>query len=311
VVPTHNRRDRLPPLVQALAEQTLPRQRFEVVFVDDCSTDGSAELLRRLIPGTGLNATVLSTERNTGGPAAGRNLGWRSTEAPVVAFLDDDCVPTSGWLEAGLAAMEAHPRWGVAQGRTDTPPGFDERRGDRWVVWRRVHGESPWFEGTNIFYRRDALEQTGGFDERWPIWGEDTDLGWRVLKAGWERGYIDGAAAEHEVAVRGWVEAARLGWKDRQVVEVAAIHPEVRREGFFLPWAFSRQSAEFAGALIGVTLAARWRPALLLALPYAWCRKPPFRRPGTIRIGLQTLAVDAVRLGGHLAGSAKGRIFVV
>lgn len=311
VVPTYNREDRLGPLVEALSAQTLPRREFDVVFVDDCSTDSTVETLRALSETTGLRARVLRNPRNKGGPAAGRNLGWRSTDAPVIAFLDDDCLPEATWLEEGLAAMLASPEVGVGQGRTEVPPGIDLEQVDRWCVWRSVTALSPWFEATNIFYRRAALEESGGFDERWPIWGEDTDLGWRVVKSGWRAEFLPKAAAVHEVAYRGWREAARFGWKDGQVIEVAARHPEVRHQGFWRPWAMHRQGAEFAAALVAAGLAFKWRPAIVLALPYLYCRRPPFKKPGTVRIALQTLAVDTVRLAGHLRGSLAARILVV
>lgn len=311
VVPTYNRRDRLAALLSALEGQTLPRREFDVVFVDDRSSDGTFETLQELARSSILQPRILQNPRNTGGPAAGRNLGWLSTGAPVVAFLDDDCLPAPTWLAEGLAAMEQDPGAGVGQGRTDIPPGVDLEQLDRWCVWRSVTALSPWFEGTNIFYRRAALEEVGGFDDQWPIWGEDTDLGWRVVKAGWRAVYMDRAAVVHEVADRGWREAARFGWKDRQVIEVAGIHPEVRTQGFWRPWALHRQGAEFAAALVGLGLALRWRPAAAMALPYMYFRRPPFRRPGTVRIGLQTVVVDFVRLAGHLRGSVAARILVL
>jgi GT2 family glycosyltransferase len=315
VIPTFQKADRLEPLVVALAAQTLDLSSFEVVIVDDCSTDGTADTLERLIEASPLNLRRLRTERNSGGPAKPRNLGWRLTSAPIVAFLDDDCIPEPGWLEAALAAMDDHPSWGLGQGCTLPEEDGVEGSSGRWFVWRRVMGPTCWFEATNIFYRRTALDATGGFDESIKWWGEDTDLGWRVKDAGWESGFVDRAVVRHELIDRGWRWAAKFGWLDHRMVPVAARYPRIRSEGFWRPWAVTRQSAEFALAVSGLALANKWRPAALAAIPYLVFRRPPFRQQGvnrrTISIGFQTVTVDAIRLAGHVRGSIAARVFVV
>jgi GT2 family glycosyltransferase len=315
VIPTFQRAGRLERLVQALSAQTVDRSRFDVVIVDDCSTDGTAETLQRLIGTSSINLRHLRTASNSGGPSAPRNLGWRATSAPIVAFLDDDCFPEPQWLAAGLAAMNAHPQWGVCQGHTWPDLEIGAGPGGRWVVSRTVTGPTCWFEAANIFYRRAALEAVQGFDERIKTWGEDTDLGWRVIEAGWEPGYERRAVGRHEVIDRGWKYAAKFGWLDFQTIAVAARHPRIRTEGFWKPWALQRQGAEFALALAGMIVAIRWRPAALCAVPYLVRNRPPFRRRGvnreTIALGLQIVAVDSVRFVAHVRGSIAARVLVV
>ena len=127
------------------------------------------------------------------GPAAARNLGWRTATTPLLAYLDDDVTPSPGWLEAGLAALAAHPEAGVIQGWTYTPADVNLKGitwgPPNWQVLHTIVGPSPYFEACNIFYRRPAFEATGGFDEHIGWWGEDTASGWNVLEAGWERGF--------------------------------------------------------------------------------------------------------------------------
>jgi GT2 family glycosyltransferase len=315
VIPTFNKAGKLRPLLDALAGQTLDRDRFEVVAVDDCSTDGTAEILAEMGERLPIAFRAARTERNAGGPSAPRNVGWRSSRAPVVAFLDDDCLPEPGWLEAALSDMQAHPTWGVMQGRTIAPPEVDIRRLTGWQVFRVVDGPGPLFEATNIFYRREALEKLGGFDENISWWGEDTDLGWRVLEAGWESGFSNDAVVVHEVADRGWKWHVKFGWLDHRVIEVAARHPEFRRRSFWRPWAMNRVDAEFALALAGFALSPKWKPAAIVSLPYLWRRRPPFRRDGitlgSIEFGLQRVVVDSVRFAGHMKGSISARILVL
>ena len=106
VAATHNRSDRLAALLDALRAQTLGSDRFEVVIVDDASSDGTRELLAEARGRGDLALTVLHQDSSRG-PAAARNAGWRAATAPLVAFTDDDCRPSPGWLAAGLRALTA------------------------------------------------------------------------------------------------------------------------------------------------------------------------------------------------------------
>src|SRR3954451_19061576 len=104
VVATHNRATRLRALLDALASQTLPAEKFEVVVVDDGSRDDTPAVLARAAAAIdGGPRTVVLTQPVAGGPAAARNRGWRAASAPLVAFTDDDCRPTATWLEALIA----------------------------------------------------------------------------------------------------------------------------------------------------------------------------------------------------------------
>ncbi|MEA2352273.1 MAG: mycofactocin glycosyltransferase, partial [Thermoleophilaceae bacterium] len=91
MVPTRDRAERLPVLLEALAAQTLARDRYEVVAVDD----GSADDTPRVLAAADVDR-VVRHERSRG-PAAARNSGWRAASAPLVAFTDDDCRPEPGW----------------------------------------------------------------------------------------------------------------------------------------------------------------------------------------------------------------------
>jgi GT2 family glycosyltransferase len=312
VVPTYGRADRLPGLLDALAAQTLESARFEVVVVDDCSPDGSFDIAKGLAPTLPYRVQVLSTPTNRG-PAAARNLGWQATTAPLLAFLDDDCTPSAGWLEAGLDALRDQPAAGVIQGRTVAPDGVDVTGLTDWYIWRIVERPEPEFMACNIFYRRSAFEVTGGFNEEIGWWGEDTAAAWRVLEAGWDRGFALGAVATHPVERRGWAFFVRNGLAERNMVRLGVEHPGYREEMFWKPWAYRKEDAAFVAAVAGVgaALGLRVRPALLLALPYLWWRRPSLRHLSFFRLCLQVPAVDAARVAGHLRGSLDHRVFVL
>src|SRR4051794_20362988 len=107
VVSTYNRAGYLRDLTKCLDAQTLPRDQFDVVIVDNGSTDETPTL----------GVTTLRLDENRG-PGGGRNAGVARTDAPIVVFTDDDCLPSPNWLARLLPAFD-DPDVVVAQGRVD------------------------------------------------------------------------------------------------------------------------------------------------------------------------------------------------
>lgn len=181
VIPTIGRPS-LARLLDALAAQPDPRPAR--IWLGD---DRPASSPGNLTPHGGEKLPGLAVLRAGGrGPAAARNVGWRASSAEWIAFLDDDVVPTEGWSEvlaADLAA--AGSRVGGVQGRIVVPLPPDRRPTD-WE--RNVAGlERAQWATADMAYRRAALQQVGGFDERFPRnYREDADLGLRITDAGWE-----------------------------------------------------------------------------------------------------------------------------
>ena len=307
VVPTFRRPHLLERMVAALEAQTLPPHCFDVIIVDNASPDDTTERLRALALSTPLRLRHLVEPRP--GPAATRNTGWRASTAPLLAFVDDDCVPQPGWLAAGLQALTADPDLGVVQGCTRKPEGG--QLGD-WTLWRQITEPTPWFEGCNIFYRRAALEAAGGFDEEIRYYTEDTSLGWSVVAHGWRRGYAEGAVALHDVEERGLGYHLRTGLLERNVARMAKRHPAFRDEAFWRPYAFRCEGATFALALAGV-LVARRSPLVgaTLVLPYVRIRLPPAGHPRRGRFFLERVLVDAAQFAGMRWGSLQHRVLVV
>jgi GT2 family glycosyltransferase len=310
VIPSYRRSDRLPGLMDALAAQTFPADEFEVIAVDNCSGDDTWETLTTLSATVPFSMRLLQTEVNQG-PAPARNLGWRSAESSIVVFLDDDCLPDPEWLAGGVAVMRADESLGVLQGRVRTPHDFNPVGMPNWYHCQIIDGPTPYFEACNIFYRRAALEDTQGFDEGIGWWCEDTALGWEVVEAGWGRGFAPDAVVEHGVQLRGWRWHYDNGLLERNVVKMAAEHPGFRAEAFWKPWAFRRADAGFVLAVVGLLGALRFRPALLLTLPYLWWRRPRQVQPDRYRLIAQSVAVDAARSASHLRAAVENRVMVI
>jgi cellulose synthase/poly-beta-1,6-N-acetylglucosamine synthase-like glycosyltransferase len=188
IVPTHQRADMLPGLLAAL--QSLDYPRYEVILVDDASSDGTAAYLEEVAQQW--PALRLHHRSTQGGPAAARNDGLKLARGELVAFTDDDCRPEADWLKRLVEELQASSeRVGGVGGtiKSLTPR--------TWIgvyvhLAQRHQGhlrgeESPYLDTANALYRRDVLEAVRGFDLAFFLPGaEDVDLSLRVKGAGWE-----------------------------------------------------------------------------------------------------------------------------
>lgn len=255
-------------MLDAIAAQTVPAGRFEVVVVDDASDDGTAQVLREETERGRLPLRVLRRERS-GGAAIGREEGWRASGAPLVAFTDDDCLPDPGWLEAGLAACKGHPG-AIVQGRTEPRPDEVHQRGPFSRTINVVELDHA-FQTTNIFYPRALLERVGGFDTEaydGAVGGEDTDLAWRAIEAGAEAVFAPDALVHHAVNVLGPKGLLRVAARWTAALPYAR-HPEIRKRHFVYGLFRKPTHLLLVLALSGLALPGRLRlVGMVLAVPY-------------------------------------------
>jgi hypothetical protein len=132
-----------------------------------------------------------------------------------------------------------------------------------------------------------------------------------VLEAGWDRGFAFDAEVSHVVERRGWGWFVRNGLKERNLVRLAVQNPGFRAAAFWRPWAYRKEDAAFMAAVLGAAVGLRFRPALLMALPYIWWRRPSVRQLSFFRLCLQVPVVDAARVIGHIQGSLEQHTFVL
>jgi GT2 family glycosyltransferase len=264
VIPTHNRTDRLRDLIRALRDQTV-QEPFEVLVVDDASTDDTWDELGRLAAEHRfLRPLRLDVNR---GPATARNLGWRSAHGTYVAFTDDDCLPEPGWLTGLLTGLRVAD---VVQGCTVPNPDHVHRSGPFSHTVKMTY-ELGFYETCNMAYRRDVLERVGGFDERIRFaWGEDTDLAWRAKNSGASSTFVDDAVVRHEISDSDWRRYMRLLPRREGIVLAFREYPQLRwehlNEGrFFQPQHKAALGATAAGILAATKPTSPARLALALA----------------------------------------------
>jgi glycosyltransferase involved in cell wall biosynthesis len=259
---TRNRPERLRRALHALAEQDL-QEPFEVIVVDDASDDETPDVLADAVEAGTLDLRVMRRE-SAGGPAGARNTGLRVARAPLVAFTDDDCEPTPGWLSA-LTRAAGEDAKAFIQGPTRPNPSERDRQGP-FSRTLEVEQLGPWFPASNLAFPRVVLERLGGFDESLPR-GEDADLAWRAQEAGIAARWAEDALVWHAVMDLGPVGKLRVAAAWSPAVRVLAAHPQLRGElvgGIF----WKRSHAFFLLAALGIAAGCRWRPAIILAVPY-------------------------------------------
>jgi GT2 family glycosyltransferase len=188
------------------------------------------------------------------GYAANVNLGVARTTAELVLAANPDAVAAPGAVAALRAFVAAHPRCGIAGPRMTFPDGtwqpsrrrfptvggtIVRRTPLRLVVPQRRHFhldeappdepvEADWMLGGFLLLRRTMLEELGGLDEGFRLYGEDIDLAYRAMQAGWERWYVPQAVVRHEhkaVTDKSWLNRRTL-WHWRGVLRFVRKHPE-------------------------------------------------------------------------------------
>src|SRR4051812_32553100 len=228
IVPVRNRRVLLRNLLDGLARQTF--KDFEVIVVDDASSDGSTEEAAA----AARNGMALWVVASPGrGAVAARGAGVAIARGEYLAFTDSDCVPDPGWLAAGVAALAADAD--VVEGRTipDRPPRALERS--------LAAGEEGLYPTCNVFYRKESFAAAGGFDRlagrrlRFRAgrslagvgFGEDTLVGWQVRRAG-RAAYAPDALVRHHVFPPDARESLRRAWSMGAFPGLVREVPELR-----------------------------------------------------------------------------------
>jgi len=304
VVPTRNRRDLLSDTLDALLAQDMPADSYEILVIDNASTDGTTSLLREKSRNSPVPFIGIRSKRNRG-PAASRNAGVVNARGRIVAFTDGDCVPTPHWLKSMAAAFSEGV--GVVQGRTVGHPAQKQPLFNHFIETLHFDGS---YSTSNVAYLKQAVMETGGFDPGCSYW-EDVDLGWRVHRAGWNALFAPEALVYHQVirlSAVGWLLNA---WHYHVWPAKAARYPEFCCYLVGGLWS-NPVNPLFQAFVVGLACGAWRRPFLLLTLPYLFI---PFRQRLIGRWPLPRaaahLARDAVALAALITGSVRFRCLVL
>lgn len=182
IIPVHNAAATLGQQLNALNTQVFNGQ-WEIVAVDNCSTDDSIAVIRQYQQHMPHLRLVQADERKTA--AYARNVGARAAKGGVFLFCDADDVVAPGWLTALAEALEQHEF--VASTMEDKILNEGKaKRSDDYGNWatRKNLSFLPFAAGALMALSREAFERVGGFDESTPI-GEDVEFSWRLQLQGY------------------------------------------------------------------------------------------------------------------------------
>ncbi|UCR90338.1 glycosyltransferase [Mycetocola spongiae] len=186
-----------------------PRERLEIIVVENASGDDSLERLRREVDGISL---IVSKENL--GFAGGCNLGVARSHGEYVAFLNNDARPDGNWISAAISRFENSSKIGAVASRVLDWDGELVDFIGAALTWYGM-GYKPltaepvpsvpdkahdvlFGTGAAMFVRRSVFDELGGFDERYFMFFEDVDLGWRLNLAGHRFVYEPGSVAFHK-----------------------------------------------------------------------------------------------------------------
>jgi GT2 family glycosyltransferase len=266
VVVNWNRRELLRASLESLARQNLGD--FQVVVVDNGSSDGSPEMVLREFAGCRKFRLELIRNQENRGFCAANNQGIAASAAEYVALLNNDAEADPDWLAALRRVFEISPDVGMAASKILVYG--DPRRIDKagHVIYldgqNRGRGsgaldrgqydrleETLWPDGCAAMYRREMLDQIGGFDEDFFAYADDAELGLRARIAGWRCLLAPGAVVRHH-------RAATLGVASSKRVELIERNRVLLVAKLF-PWSLLWLNGAFYLARIGAGLWAAAR----------------------------------------------------
>lgn len=215
IVCTHNRERFLRSCLKSLYQQTLSQEKYEVLVVDNASTDGTKAVCEEYLSFANFRYIFEAIP----GLSQARNTGWQNGQGRYIAFIDDDATAVPDWLEKILVSFQAsepEPDWvggPVNLVWEKEPPAWLTREYFNalgWVDWgteaRLLDPQREWLVGCNCILKRDTLEKFGGFDTRLGrkknllLSGEEVQLHHRIQAAGGSFYYHPEVRVNHHVA---------------------------------------------------------------------------------------------------------------
>ncbi|MEI7998225.1 MAG: glycosyltransferase [Candidatus Omnitrophota bacterium] len=233
IVPAYNAQDTIGKTLRALIEQDYS-QTFEIIVVDDGSTDQTADVVHSF-------TTVRYFHQPNAGPAAARNQGACLAQGNFLAFTDSDCIPHKDWLSKitqGFVASDVAVvmgSYGIAN--SENLLAFCVYKE---IIFRHEYLLSDFpkvFGSYNFCIKRNVFEQVKGFNISYlNASGEDNDLSYKIINAGWRIYFERKALVDHyhPTQIRKYLkEQFRHGfWRVRMYVS----HPSMAKGDGYTFW---------------------------------------------------------------------------
>ena len=194
IIPTYNASDSLQECLKALKKQDFPRNQYEIIVIDDGSTDSTPSITN--------NFNVRYYYQENKGPAAARNKGVEMAGGNIILFTDADCIPDINWIKEMLSPFQSSEIVGVKGA-------YRTAQRALWARFAQVEFneryklllKSKYIDMVDTYsagYRKDAFLSIGGFDTSFPAPNnEDTDLSYRMSLKGYKMVFNPNAIVWH------------------------------------------------------------------------------------------------------------------
>jgi lipopolysaccharide/colanic/teichoic acid biosynthesis glycosyltransferase/GT2 family glycosyltransferase len=260
IVPAFNAGEVLPACLAALQAQSLPPEDYEVIVVDDGSTDGTFALAA--------GAPVRAIQVPHGGPAAARNAGVQAARGSLLAFTDSDCVPTPDWL-AQLTRPFENPEVVGVRGAYLTRQSQLVARfvqleyEDKYDRMAR-RDTIDFIDTSSAAYRRVVFLKNRGFEAAFPTASvEDQEFSFRLSQKGYKLQFVPAARVYHRHDRTLWEYLRRKFWIGYWKAYLLRWHPEKALGDSHTP--FTQRLQLVLLALAGLGLAGGWA-----GVPLGW-----------------------------------------
>jgi glycosyltransferase involved in cell wall biosynthesis len=209
VIPAYQAAQVIGSCVRVLGQQTVPRERYEIIVVDDASTDETASIARE----AGADQVLVPPH---GGPSVARNAGVEAANGEIVLFTDADCEPSPEWIERMVSPFADPQVMGAKGAYRNRQQALVARlvqleyevRYERMAEQARI----DFVDTYAAAYRRDLLLEAGGFDPTYPLpSAEDVDLSFRLARQGHWLVFVPDAWVWHRHPTSLYTYLARKG----------------------------------------------------------------------------------------------------
>jgi len=228
VIPTFNRQESLVRTLDSLFNQTCPQENFEIIIVDDGSTDDTKKLIHEIKKS---HQNLCYLKQKNKGAASARNLGIFNAKGDIIGFTDDDCILSSTWVELAIESFKDIEFCGI-QGITLPEKEIKIQNKIFYysdVVTHTGKEKYDTYPTCNIFYRKKNLIQVSGFDEKMGSISEDDDLAFRLIKKGYKIHLNQNMIVYHEVRYLNIIKYAFKRLKRNESIPLFfKKHPEFR-----------------------------------------------------------------------------------
>lgn len=294
IVPVLNGMPTVQALLEGLRSQDYPADRWELIVVDNGSTDGTLEVLQQE---SEINSRMRVLHEQRKGPSAARNAGIEASRGEILAFIDSDCIPGPSWLRELVSAFEDRTVW-AAGGllKSAAPTTLTEAFAARQEIlnqedfFKERPYKPPFLLTANFAVRRAVFKRVGLFDETLRV-GEDADFCWRILDAGGKLALVRKALVAH-----------------RHRSNLRSFARQMFLYGVGSATTFARHR-ELIGrsAWVDVTSYRCWIKALMKALLYPLIRRDPYLR----REGMLELVRYSCFIAGRFVGSVRNKVVCI